>query len=202
MKKENVKESIAKNLAALRRAHGLTQQELAEKLSYSDKAVSRWERAEALPDIETLSAICDIYGVSFEYLLRKEEDNVVAHSCEGRRYKARGTVCALIAICAVWFLATAAYAFASAVWEKNLWSLFVWALPMSCIALYVFCCALKCGRVYRLLTVSGILWTLILSIYLELLLAGSNVWVIFIVGAPVQALILLVSMLKKERISL
>ena len=70
---ENVKEIIAGNLASLRKASKLTQQQLAEKLNYSDKAVSRWENAETLPDIETLCRICDIYGVKFEYLLQKEQ---------------------------------------------------------------------------------------------------------------------------------
>jgi len=68
---ENIKEIIAKNLVELRKANKLTQGALAEKLNYSDKAVSRWEHAETLPDIETLCRICDIYGVNFEYLLQK-----------------------------------------------------------------------------------------------------------------------------------
>ena len=70
---ESVKEIIASNLASLRKQNKLTQQQLAEKINYSDKAVSRWENAETLPDIETLCKICDIYGVKFEYLLQKDE---------------------------------------------------------------------------------------------------------------------------------
>ena len=54
---ENIKEIIAGNLVALRKSKRMTQQELAEKLNYSDKAVSRWEHAETLPDIETLCKI-------------------------------------------------------------------------------------------------------------------------------------------------
>lgn len=63
---ENVKEIIARNLTELRKSHKMTQSALAEKLNYSDKAISRWEHAETLPDIETLCRICDIYGVKFE----------------------------------------------------------------------------------------------------------------------------------------
>ena len=70
---QNVKETIAANLVALRKSRKYTQQELAEKLNYSDKAISRWEHAETLPDIETLCKICDIYGVRFEYLLQEEQ---------------------------------------------------------------------------------------------------------------------------------
>ena len=67
---ENVKAIIAKNLVELRKSKRMTQQELAEKLNYSDKAISRWEHAETLPDIETLCKVCEIYGVKFEYLLQ------------------------------------------------------------------------------------------------------------------------------------
>ena len=55
---ENIKETIAKNLVELRKSHKLTQSALAEKLNYSDKAISRWEHAETLPDIETLCKVC------------------------------------------------------------------------------------------------------------------------------------------------
>ena len=69
---ESTKQIIAANLVALRKNHKLTQQELAAKLNYSDKAISRWEHAETLPDIETLCKVCAIYGVKFEYLLQRE----------------------------------------------------------------------------------------------------------------------------------
>ena len=59
---ENVKETIAANLVSLRKANKMTQSALAEKLNYSDKAISRWEHAETLPDIETLCRICDLFS--------------------------------------------------------------------------------------------------------------------------------------------
>ena len=59
-----LKAIVAKNLVALRKNAGFTQIELAEKLNYSDKAVSKWERGESLPDIETMKRIADLYCVS------------------------------------------------------------------------------------------------------------------------------------------
>ena len=53
----------------MRTSAGLTQAEVASKLSYSDKAVSKWERAESIPDIAVLKAIADMYGVTVDYLL-------------------------------------------------------------------------------------------------------------------------------------
>ena len=66
---EDIKNIIAKNISTLRKENKLTQLELAEKMNYSDKAVSRWERGETLPDIDVLIKICDLFNVKFEYLI-------------------------------------------------------------------------------------------------------------------------------------
>ena len=66
---ENLRRTIAENLLALRRKHKMTQQDLAGKINYSDKAVSRWENGEVLPDVETLGKIAEIYGVPLSRLL-------------------------------------------------------------------------------------------------------------------------------------
>ena len=63
---EDIKQTIASNLSGYRKKAGLTQQQLADKLNYSDKAVSKWERAEAIPDVIVLKSIADIYGVKVD----------------------------------------------------------------------------------------------------------------------------------------
>ena len=57
---EDLKLIIAKNIVMLRRRDGMTQFELAQRLNYSDKAVSKWERGESVPDIAVLKALTDI----------------------------------------------------------------------------------------------------------------------------------------------
>ena len=66
---EDIKQIIAKNIASLRTDSKLTQLELAEKLNYSDKAISKWERGESIPDVITLKAVADLFGVTVDYLL-------------------------------------------------------------------------------------------------------------------------------------
>lgn len=66
------RKSIGTFIAALRRASGMTQKELAEKLSVSDKAVSRWERDESLPDLLLLPVIADVFHITVDELLRGE----------------------------------------------------------------------------------------------------------------------------------
>ena len=66
------KKTLGSFISALRRAQGLTQQEVADRLAVSNKAVSRWERDEAMPDITLLPAIADLFGVTADELLRGE----------------------------------------------------------------------------------------------------------------------------------
>ena len=76
---ENIREVISKNLISLRKQNKLTQIELGKKINYSDKAVSRWEKGEVLPDIEILQTISNIYDVPLTYFftehLTKEEQS-------------------------------------------------------------------------------------------------------------------------------
>ena len=69
---DDLKSAFAKNVSDLRNINGMTQLELAEKLNYSDKAVSKWERGESIPDISVVMQIADIFGVSVDYLLSTE----------------------------------------------------------------------------------------------------------------------------------
>jgi len=64
------KKSMGSFLSALRKASGLTQKQLAEKLNVSDKAVSRWERDECAPDLSLIPVLAEIYGVTSDEILR------------------------------------------------------------------------------------------------------------------------------------
>lgn len=67
------KKSIGSFIAILRKSQGMTQRELAERLCVSDKAVSRWERDEAAPDLTLIPVIADIFGVTCDEILRGEK---------------------------------------------------------------------------------------------------------------------------------
>ena len=75
--KEVIKmKSIGETIASLRKKKGMTQNELAEKMNVTDKAVSKWERDLSCPDINTISKLADILDVSVEELLKaKKKDN-------------------------------------------------------------------------------------------------------------------------------
>ncbi|MCM1308028.1 MAG: helix-turn-helix domain-containing protein [Butyrivibrio sp.] len=66
------KNTIGQFIAALRKANGMTQQEVAERLNVSNKAVSRWERDECAPDLSLIPAIAEMFGVTCDELLKGE----------------------------------------------------------------------------------------------------------------------------------
>ena len=194
---DNVKETIAKNLVELRKSKKWTQQQLAEKINYSDKAISRWEHGESLPDIETLCRICDVFGVSFEYLLQKEQTKPgrsphVKKSGTGARISIT-----FISVSVVWVIATIAYAYALTFFDANIWTLFIWSLPASGIVVVTCCSIWHWPKLLRMFFSSFTLWTLILSLFLQML--PYNMWMLFIIGVPVQIIIVFASTLKPQR---
>ena len=69
MDAEKLKIQIGSNIAFYRKQSGLTQAGLAEKLNYSDKAVSKWERGESIPDVLTLMQLSEQFEISIDALL-------------------------------------------------------------------------------------------------------------------------------------
>lgn len=190
---ENIKEIIAYNLATLRKERKFTQQELASRLNYSDKAVSRWEHAETLPDIETLCKICEIYGVKFEYLLQKEQPkknnpNIIKKDTPNK------IIIMLIAALSVWIAAIVAYSYMNIILLQNAWTIFIWAIPLTCTVLQISNSYFFKNVLFKYILSSVINWTMILSIYLQLI--SYNIWMLFIIGIPIQIIIVLLAILK------
>lgn len=76
---KQTKHSIGETIASLRKERGWTQAELADKLNVSDKAVSKWEQDGGTPNLETVPALANIFGVSIDYLLTGKEHVVDLH---------------------------------------------------------------------------------------------------------------------------
>ncbi len=185
---ENVKEIIAKNLVELRKANKMTQSTLAEKLNYSDKAISRWEHAETLPDIETLCKVCDIYGVTFEYLLQ-EEQPATKNPYIKKGNLGQQIIFCLIGIFTVWLIATVLFASVNVLWHVFVWQIFIWALPVTG-AVGVTCNKIWWkSKIWSILLSSFNNWTTILALYLQFV--SYNLWMLFLIGIPIQALIIL-----------
>ena len=205
MNNEELKSRVGASIARLRRERGLTQAELAERINYSDKAVSKWERAESLPDVLTLISLAEQLDTDLNTLtgMAAEPQSETAAAPETtpeqaqprkpvkkRRTADRGVIQQLSSVL-VWVVALFLYMVLDAFGVKNLWLLFVVAVPANAIVLLSLRSAWKLYGMNRIL-ISVIMWSILLIIYLLLLVVGKvNVWRILPMGLLGQAAIIL-----------
>ena len=190
-----LKNVIASNIIFLRKQQKFTQAELAEKLNYSDKAVSKWERSESIPDVETLKKVADLFDVTVDFLLTENAQQFVDKYRKTKKDKPNQLIITLLGVCMIWLIATVVYVSTQIIINNNFWMAFVWAVPASCLVLSIF--NRKWGKkIYGIYIDSLFTWSLLASIYLQLL--SYNLWMIFFVGVPIQIVILLWSKLRSK----
>jgi len=201
MDAEKLKFLIGRNIAAYRKRAGLTQASLAEKLNYSDKAVSKWERGESVPDVLTLAQLADTFSIAVNDLMadpnalpaetgtvQQAMEKVVARTL---KRKANKNIILGLSSILVWFVALFLYVVLSSLEIPYSWLAFFYAVPANAIILLSLRSAWRDFRWNRG-PISAIMWGSLLSIYATLLiLVGFNGWKIFLLGIPGQAAILL-----------
>lgn len=201
MEDEKLKNQIGANIAAYRKQAGWTQAGMAERLNYSDKAVSKWERGESVPDVLTLAAMARELGVTVNDLLADPnalpERQGAVQQAVGRAVektlKRKANKNIILGLCSilVWFVALLAYVVAATLGLANSWLAFIYAIPVNAIVMLSLRSAWRDFRWNRIL-ISLIMWGTLLSLYMSLLiLMRFNAWRIFLLGIPGQAAILL-----------
>lgn len=186
---EDIKQTIAKNITQLRKTLQLTQAEFAEKLNYSDKAVSKWERGESIPDIVVLKQIADIAGVTVDFLLEEEHQIIEIPQCDPHQSR-NHLIITLLSCSVVWLIATILFV-SLGLHQKdtqNLWIIFAYAIPVTMIVLLVFNSLWGKAKL-NFLIITILIWSVLLSVYLSLW--SYNLWLIFIIGIPAQLIIIL-----------
>ena len=164
-------------IKTLREKKGLTQTELADILGISSKAVSKWERGESVPDVGTLKAIADMFGVTVDYLLCEHDVNEKPMATNHTRNN--HLFITLISVVAVWLLGTCAYSFGW-IFETYLWMAFVVCVPVSAIVLLVFN-SIWGRRIWNMFIISGLVWSVLLSVFLGVsVYTEHNIWIILI----------------------
>ena len=185
----------------LRESRKLTQAELAEKLNYSDKAVSKWERGESLPDVLTLMQLSEQFDISVNVLTEDpnalpEETTRFQHAMgqvseKALKRKANKNIILGLSSILVWFVALFIYVVVSSFDIPYSWLAFFYAIPANCIVLLSLRSAWHDFRWNRAL-ISGIVWGSLASIHMTLLtLLKFNMWKIYLLGILGQAAILL-----------
>lgn len=187
---QTLRKTVAKNIAAYRKAHKDTQLDLARKLNYSDKSVSKWERGEGLPDVYILAQIAQLYGVTVSNLIG-EEDPPKKDNPHFHMYVVLLSVALVFAIAAILFSA-----FRIADVPFPAWLFFLYAVPLSAIVCIVFA-SLWWGILLQGLSITVLIWSAGLCIYLSLPIPNLNL--IFVVCAAVQVLITLWELFRYSR---
>lgn len=194
MDPENLKSQIGVNIALQRKRLGMTQLELAEKLNYSDKAVSKWERGESVPDVLTLVQLADLFEIPVNQLLEdpnalpgnpgKLEKAMTQVSEKALKRKANKNVILGLSSTLVWFVALLVFVFISSFDLPDSWIAFFYAVPVNAVVLLSLRSAWRDYRWNRIL-VSIIIWGTLISLYTTFLVfLNFNMWKIFLLGIP------------------
>lgn len=199
---ENLKKIIGSNLAELRKKQGLTQLELADKFGYTDRAVSKWENGDTLPDIEILYELCEFYNVTIDYLTHEENKwKYIKVSKDPDELKNKIIMTCLI--CSViWMIATVifVYTLINVNITQSYWMAFVWAVPVTSLVLLLLNTKYLRFKPMYFWILSILTWSLLASTYLQFVTINSSstsLWPIFIIGVPLQITIIFWIKLKK-----
>ena len=198
-----LKDILASNLIKLRKSKNYTQAELASKLNYSDKSVSKWERGEAVPDIYVLKQIADFYGTTVDKLISSEIEE-----SEAKKLDKRGRnriVVSLMSSILSWLVAVTLFVILSVSMPSyhKFWQVFIYNLPAFFIVLLVFSSIHK-KRFAIFAFTSLLMWSVALTLFIIFILfipAIDAPWLIFLCPIPLQILtIMFVFGYKKKKL--
>ena len=204
MDAEKLKNQIGKNIASYRKCAGLTQAGLAEKLNYSDKAVSKWERGESIPDVITLAQLADLFEITVNELVADPDvlpgDNpgnlekaMTQVSEKALKRKANKNIILGLSSILVWFVALLSFVILSSfpMLEKYSFLMFFYAIPANAIVALSLRSAWRDFRWNKAL-ISAIVWGSLISIHVSLLIfLNFNLWKIYLLGIPGQIAVFL-----------
>lgn len=197
---KDIKEIIAKNLANLRKNKKITQTELAEQFGYSDKAISKWENGDTLPDIQTLYQLCEFYNVTLDFLVSEQsfDEKIKYINHLNKKVIINNSLIELLYCSFVWILAVIIYVYLYTFSEINYWQIFIWAIPATAIVMLLFTKVRK-QKLYTFIVRSLFFWTLVTACYIQFI--EYNIWPLFFLMIPIQvALILTIAINDKLKI--
>ena len=186
--------NIAKNIIILRKQNNWTQQDLAEKLNYSDKTISKWERGESVPDVEMLAKVAEVFNVDINFLIKEHSKEEINGLKFDPQLFIRNVLILIMACVAVYLIATVVFVYSTLLNKdtaRMFWISYLFAIPI---------CSLFCHYYARktdiwlmkLITMSIFVWSFITSLYsVALILGHPNFWLLFLIGLPIQAAICL-----------
>ena len=180
---DELKQIVANNLIRLRQREGMTQAELGEKLNYSDKTVSKWERGESLPDAFVLKRIGEIFDVSVDSLLSATKEEELVPIKVERAY--RSNMITLVSILGVWTLALLVF---EVLWLTDIVFpfIFVMAIPVSLVLLLIFRSIWNQGK-HNFWIVAALVVSIFILVYF--IFWQHHPWQIWLLLIPAEAIV-------------
>lgn len=196
---DELKLIVASNLIRLRQKAGMTQAELGEKLNYSDKTVSKWERGESIPDAYILTRLAEIYGLTVDALLHsdgewKPPEAPAQGPADGPTFSSR--VVTMVAIMGIWTMAVIMFAVSWIVLDQVLWLIFACAVPVSLITLLVLNSVWNKGR-HNMIIIMLLVAAIITVIFLFFL--QRKPWQLFLILLPAEILVVLCFHIRRRK---
>lgn len=191
----NLDKIVGENINFLRTQNKITQLELAEKINYSDKVVSKWERGESIPAIDVLLKLAEIFHVDLNFFvvkhskdeLTKKQNNIVIN---------KKTI-TIFSVCALWAIMAIVFVSLYAGLHEFVWQVLMWTVPLTFVALIVFTCVWHKQKFLK--TFCSLLnWSFFISLYCQFLSINPNLWIVFLIAIPVQIAILFLDKIKKD----
>lgn len=186
---EDIKIIFASNLINLRNKAGITQAELGEKLNYSDKSISKWERAEAIPDVTVVIAIAEIFDVSVDYLLSPHDKKDIKPGT--RPYSPKMIM--MVVMLGIFTVATLLFVIFWILGHK-IWLIYVASVPVSLITLVILN-TIWFDKKNNLPITFCIVLSIFIVIYCTLI--KFNPWQLFLVAIPAEAVVYFSFQIKK-----
>lgn len=196
---EEMKNNIASKLVFYRKQSKLTQFEVAEKLNYSDKAVSKWERGESTPDIAVLKQLADLYSIELNDLLTDTTPEKPTHTFALTKFlKQKHILISLMSVFLVWLVACLIFVTLRIFFENvtRAYLVFIYAIPVSFLVSFILS-EIWGGTVLRATLLSLFVWTTALAIFLTAT-SHTNIGLLFLIPIPMQLLILTWFIFKKQ----
>lgn len=181
---EDIRLYFASNLSRLRAEKHMTQSELAELLNYSDKSVSKWERADAIPDAFVLKQLSEIFGVSIDYLLSEHDSWVPPEDADDEPFRWKNEVMG-VSIAAIWAMAVLIFVIMWMLGNVQ-WMIFVGAVPATLVAALVLDSLWYSGK-HNFYYITALVPALVALIFL--LLLPKIYWQLFLVIVPAEVVV-------------
>jgi transcriptional regulator with XRE-family HTH domain len=181
----------ASNIIKLRTGAGMTQAELGEKLNYSDKTISKWERGEAIPDAYVLTQLAEIFGVTVDYILSSHSEwkpSEVKPEEKTEEHKYSINMIIAISVLGVWTLALTIFVLVWMFGNAIVWEIFVTALPISILVYMILICAFN-----RRKNLQYVIAAFVMSVFVFLycVIPMQKPWQLFLIAIPAEIIVFL-----------